>query len=121
MSKENQEQKVEEKVLDTAADVTKQLITLATGVVTVFAAVFGLVKGVPLAVLPFMFTGVALEILSVIFGLWTQGAIVASLSKKKKFDVVYGTSVQYLAVTQWAFFFLGLAALSLSITQLPKG
>jgi hypothetical protein len=107
----------EKKALDTAIDLTKQLITLSTGVITVFATVLGLLKPISTSTVWYLFLGLVLEIISIVFGLCVQGAVIASLSTEKKFDIAYSESVRFLAVIQWFFFLAGLAVVSWSVAH----
>lgn len=108
----------DKKALDTAIELTKQLIALATGIITVMAALLGIFKSVPAVLVPALASSVYFEVLSVVFGLFVFGAITARLDKTKKFDVAYHYSVRYLAIAQWIFFAAGLVFLSLSFIQL---
>jgi len=102
------------RAIDIALDMTKQLITLSTGVITVFAAVIGLLKSVAQVAVWYLALALFLEIVSVIFGLLVQGAMVSHLTSTSNEDVYEGT-VTHLAKLQWLFFVLGLVMLPVSL------
>ena len=102
------EEKVDQKALETAVGVTNTLITLGTAVVTVVVSVLGLFKGFNKTELTNLTYGVILEFSSIVFGLITHGTIIATLSKHRKFAVVYERPVVVAAIIQWVLFLAGL-------------
>ena len=107
----------DKKALDTAIELTKQLIALSTGIITVMAALLGIFKPVPAALVPSLALSVYFEVLSVVFGLFVFGAITAQLHRAKRFDVVFHWSVRSWAIAQWIFFAAGLVCLLVSFIQ----
>jgi hypothetical protein len=102
-----------------ALDMTRQLITLATGIITVFVAIVGLLKTFITALLvQYLLIALFLELVSIVLGLLVQGAIVSALSDPKNLGVVYEGTVTRLSKLQWLFFLLGILSLALSLSGL---
>jgi hypothetical protein len=100
-----------------ALDMTKQLITLATGIITVFVAIIGLLKPVTRLLVQYLIVALFLELMSIVLGLLVQGAIISGLSEKTA-RVVYAGTVTRLSKLQWLFFLLGILSLALSLSAL---
>lgn len=105
----------EKKAADAALDMTKQLITLATGIITVFVAILSLSKSATVLITQYLLVSLFLELASIICGLLVQGAIVSALSDPKKHGIVYQGTVTKLSKLQWVFFLLGILLLALSV------
>jgi hypothetical protein len=108
------EKDAHKKALDISIEMTKQLITLATAVITITVGIMGLLKPIPKAVAPGLVLLMIFEIISVIFGILVYGAITAALSKFKGFNIVYDNPVRGLALGQWVMFLFGPIAFTLS-------
>lgn len=110
-----EKEKADEKAVDIAIDLTKQLITLSTAVVSIVIAIVGLFKSVSTSILPNLTIAVGLEFVSIIFGLLVHGTMTAALNTNKKLDVVYGKAVTSTAILQWIFFLSGMGWLFYSL------
>ncbi len=111
MSKLSHREKADEKAVDTVIGMTTQLITLGTAVLTVVVGILGLFKSFTKTDLTHLTYAVGSMLVSVVFGLFTYGAVIAELDKTGGLRVAYSGPVRVRSVIQWFFFLLGLGLL----------
>jgi uncharacterized membrane protein len=99
------------KAFDFSADLTKQLITLATGIITVtitFSHDF--LKNPNAAPKGIAYTAWYFFLASIFFGIFTLGALTGNLDAKKKTaePSIFATNILIFSVSQFLTFFTGL-------------
>ena len=106
----------DEKAFDITVGLTRQLITASIAmivVVVLLQAIFRFfLSRLDLAILSL---ALAFELVSVVFGINTHGALTSAVNQKKSLEVTQLRSVRTPAMTQQVFFILGLAALVLEL------
>src|ERR1700679_3538279 len=99
------------KAFDFSADLTKQLITLATGIITItitFSHDF--VKDQNAAPKGFAYTAWYCFLASIFFGIMTLSALTGNLDSKNKSEpTIFAMNILIFSIPQFLTFFVGLA------------
>lgn len=110
--------------IDLVEKVTKQIITLCSGIIVILVTVLGYYyEYFGNLLIPWIWTilsASALFLVSIFFGLFVYGALISSIGRSEKLEDldIYGGSIRYIAVLQWITFAIGLAFLLMSLYQM---
>lgn len=113
--------------IDLVEKVTKQIITLCTGIIVILATVLGYFfeyfRDQPVSWIWTTFYASISLLISIVFGLLVYGSLIRSVHKSKKIEEVnvYESPVRWLAIFQWATFAVGIFFLIVSLYQISLG
>lgn len=108
--------------IDLVEKVTKQLITLSSGIIVILVTVLGYYleyfhDDQPVSWTWTAFIASICLLLSIIFGIFVYGSLISTVHKGEKLEVidVYGCTIRSFAFLQWISFISGIGFLIVSL------
>jgi len=112
--------------IDLVEKITKQIITLSSGIVVVLMTILGyfldIFEILPSSLIRIIFVSNLFFWVSIIFGILVYGSLISSIREVKEIDNVdvYSGNIRWLAILQWLTFILGISSLFLVYRIFPN-
>lgn len=112
--------------IDLVEKITKQIITLSSGIVVVLITILGYFLDVfevlPSSLIQIIFVSNLLFWISIIFGILVYGSLISSIHEVKEIKEVdvHGGNIKWFAILQWLTFILGISSLFLVYRIFPN-
>ncbi len=112
--------------IDLVEKITKQIITLSSGIVVVLITILGyfldIFEVLPSSLIQIIFVSNLLFWISIIFGILVYGSLISSIHEVKEIKEVdvHGGNIKWFAILQWLTFILGISSLFLVYRIFPN-
>lgn len=112
--------------VDLVEKVTKQIITLSSGIIVVLVTILGYYlenfSNQPISWPWTIFYASICFLISIFLGLIVYGSLIGSIHERNKLEDVdiYNTPLKYLAICQWITFAIGILFLIISLYQISS-